>query len=79
MVGRILILCLLSGRAFEDEYRKDKPKPKTDVIGGGKKISLKMEGGSQIMSSKRVETFTTLEVAFKKFGGNQSNLNSKSF
>ena len=68
-------------QAFDDAGRKDKPSrtPKTDVIGGGKKISLKMEGGSQIMSSKRVETFTTLEVAFKKFGGNQSSELKKVF
>ena len=68
-------------QAFADAGRKDKPSktPKTDVVGGKKRISLKMEGGSQIMSSKRVETFTTLEVAFRKFGGEQSSELKKVF
>ena len=62
-------------KIFADAGKKDKPSktPKTDVKGGGKKISLKKKGGSQIMSAKRIEAFATLEVAFQKFGENESS------
>lgn len=47
--------------------------PKTDVLGGGgKRISLKKKGGSQLMSAKRVEAYATLEVAFQKFATEHS-------
>ena len=42
--------------------------PKTDVIGGGVKISLKKAGGSQVMSSKEQESFATFEAALLLYG-----------
>ena len=42
--------------------------PKTDVIGGGVKLSLKKVGGSQVMSSKRQESFATFEAAMLLYG-----------
>ena len=42
--------------------------PKTDVIGGGVKISLKKVGGSQAMSSKNQEAFATFEAAMLLYG-----------
>ncbi len=42
--------------------------PKTDVIGGGTKISLKKVGGSQVMSSKEQESFATFEAAMLLYG-----------
>ena len=42
--------------------------PKTDVIGGGVKISLKKVGGSQVMSSKEQESFATFEAALLLYG-----------
>ena len=42
--------------------------PKTDVIGGGVKISLKKAGGSQVMSSKEQESFATFEASLLLYG-----------
>ena len=42
--------------------------PKTDVLGGGVKISLKKVGGSQAMSSKNQEAFATFEAAMLLYG-----------
>ena len=42
--------------------------PKTDVIGGDFKISLKKVGGSQVMSSKEQESFATFEAAMLLYG-----------
>ena len=42
--------------------------PKTDVIGGDFKISLKKVGGSQAMSSKNQEAFATFEAAMLLYG-----------
>lgn len=69
-------------KIFTDAGKKDKPSktPKTDVKGDrGQRISLKKKGGSQIMSAKRIEAFATLEVAFQKFGENESSELKKVF
>ena len=44
--------------------------PKTDVLGGGTRISLKKVGGSQVMSSKSQESFATFEAAMLLYGDN---------
>jgi len=72
----------LTSASFTDAGKKDKPSktPKTDVKGDrGQRISLKKKGGSQIMSAKRIEAFATLEVAFQKFGENESSELKKVF
>jgi len=44
--------------------------PKTDVLGGGTRISLKKVGGSQVMSSKKQESFATFQAAMLLYGDN---------
>lgn len=50
--------------------------PKTDLMGGSKKISLKKAGGSQAMSAKQAEAASTFGAAVSMYGKNYpSNVN----
>jgi hypothetical protein len=42
--------------------------PKTDLLGGKHRISLKKEGGSQLMSAGKEEAISTLEAAMATYG-----------
>ena len=56
------------------EWRGTNTTPKTDIIIGGEKISLK-KGSSQIMSGGSDEALSTFEVAVKGIGGFDKGLN----
>ena len=44
--------------------------PKTDLLGGSHRISLKKAGGSQLMSAGKDESISTLEAAMATYGVN---------
>jgi hypothetical protein len=57
-----------SSRATLSKVWKGKNKtPKTDLLGGKERISLKKAGGSQLMSASKEEAISTVEAAMSTF------------
>ena len=54
------------------EWKGRNKTPKTDLIGGKKRISLKKYGGSQLLSAGKEEAISTVEAAMKMYSANPS-------
>ena len=58
-----------SGRAtLSKNWKGTNKTPKTDLIGGKHRISLKKAGGSQLMSAGKDESISTVEAAMASYG-----------
>lgn len=54
------------------EWKGRNKTPKTDLVGGKKRISLKKYGGSQLLSAGKDEAISTVEAAMKMYSVNSS-------
>jgi len=59
-----------SSAALNPKWRGTNKTPKTDILSSKHNISLKMAGGSQLMSGSSAEVISTVEAAQETFGAN---------
>ncbi len=58
-------------KGLATEWKGTNTTPKTDLLSGNKRISLKKSGGSQLLSAGKFEAISTIEAAMRRYSASK--------